>query len=208
MAAAWAREQSCAAIADQIARSLDFLATEQRDVPDRHRSLRVVFDQSWALLTSKQRDVLAQLSVFRGGFDGAAAQHVAAADARTLAALIDHSLVRRIDRDRYDLHPLVQQYAAERLLEADVVAARHAVFYADFMQQREAALKGADQAAALKIIDRELGNVRAMWEWAISMTNIEVLRRSMETLVTFYWLRSWFHDGWRPLSGRWRRSRS
>ncbi|MBI5566134.1 MAG: tetratricopeptide repeat protein [Chloroflexi bacterium] len=195
LAAAWAREQSCAAIADQIARSLDFLATEQRDVPDRHRSLRVVFDQSWALLTSKQREVLAQLSVFRGGFDGAAAQQVAAADARTLAALIDHSLVRRIDRERYDLHPLVQQYAMEKLAEATAVHARHAAFYADFLQQREGALKGANQVIALKTIDLEIGNVRAMWEWAVNATAITVLHQTMETLVTFYWLRSWFHEG-------------
>lgn len=195
LAAAWAREQSCAAIADQIARSLDFLATEQRDVPDRHRSLRVVFDQSWVLLTAQQREALAQLAVFRGGFEAAAAQRVAAADARTLAALIDHSLVRRIDRERYDLHPLVQQYATEKLVDAPAVHARHAAFYADFLQQREGALKGADQEMALKTIEREMGNVRAMWEWAINTTNIEVLRRSMETLVTFYWLRSWFHEG-------------
>ncbi len=195
LAAAWAREQSCAAIADQIERSLDFLATEQRDVPDRHRSLRAVFDQSWALLTLNQREVLAQLSVFRGGFEAVAAQRVAAADARTLAALIDHSLVRRVDRERYDLHPLVQQYAAERLIEVDPVNARHAAFYADFLHDREAALKGADQDVALKTIERNIGNVRAMWEWAINMTAFEVLRGSMETLVTFYWLRSWFHDG-------------
>ncbi len=195
LAAAWAREQSCAAIADQIERNLDFLATEQRDVPDRHRSLRAVFDQSWALLSASQRDVLAQLSVFRGGFDTIAAQRVAAADARTLAALIDHSLVRRADRERYDLHPLVQQYAAERLIETAAVSARHAAFYADFLHDREAALKGADQDVALKTIERNIGNVRAMWEWAIGHTSIDVLHRSMEALVTFYWLRSWFHDG-------------
>lgn len=195
LAAAWAREQSCAAIADQIARSLDFLATEQRDVPDRHRSLRVVFDQSWARLTAQQREALAQLTVFRGGFEAVAAQRVAAADARTLAALIDHSLVRRIDRERYDLHPLVQQYATEKLIDAPAVHTRHAAFYAEFLQQCTGALKGADQDAVLKAIEREMGNVRAMWAWAITTTDIDVLRQSMETLVTFYWLRSWFHEG-------------
>ncbi len=195
LAAAWARDQACAAIADQIERSLDCLATEQRDVPDRHRSLRAVFDQSWALLAAPQRAVLAQLSVFRGGFEAAAAQRVAAADARTLAALIDHSLVRRVTAERYDLHPLVRQYAAERLIETAAASARHAAFYADFLQEREAALKGADQDAALKAIELDMGNIRALWEWAINTPDIEVLRRSMETLVTFYWLRSWFHEG-------------
>lgn len=195
LAAAWAREQSCAAIADRIEHSLDFLATAQRDVPDRHRSLRAVFDQSWALLSPPQRAVLAQLAVFRGGFDATAAQRVAAADARTLDALIDHSLVRRVDRDRYDLHPLVQQYAAERLSDVAAVSARHAVFYADFLHAREAALKGADQDVALKTLELELGNVRAMWAWATHTIDIDVLRRSMEALVTFYWLRSWFHEG-------------
>ena len=40
-----------------------------RDVPERHRSLRAAFDQSWRLLTDEQRSAFSRLSVFRGSFD-------------------------------------------------------------------------------------------------------------------------------------------
>ena len=67
-------------IADEIERNIDFLATSMRDVPERHRSLRAAFDQSWRLLSGEQQDVLARLSVLRGDFGREAAAAVAGAD--------------------------------------------------------------------------------------------------------------------------------
>ena len=40
LAAVWVRVLSCAEIAQEIARNLDFLSAPARDVPARHRSLR------------------------------------------------------------------------------------------------------------------------------------------------------------------------
>ena len=88
LAAAWVSMLSCAEIADEIERNIDFLATSMRDVPERHRSLRAAFDQSWRLLSDEQRDAFAQLSVFRGGFDRDAAKAVAGADLRLLTELV------------------------------------------------------------------------------------------------------------------------
>ena len=51
LAAAWVKTLPCAAIADEIARNIAFLATDLRNVPARHRSMRAAFDDSWALLT-------------------------------------------------------------------------------------------------------------------------------------------------------------
>ena len=69
LAASWVSMLSCAEIADEIERNIDFLATSMRDVPERHRSLRAAFDQSWRLLSGEQQDVLARLSVLRGDSD-------------------------------------------------------------------------------------------------------------------------------------------
>ncbi|HLY26015.1 MAG TPA: protein kinase, partial [Aggregatilineales bacterium] len=44
LAAAWVGTLSLQEIADEITHSLDFLATEQRDMPERQRSLRAVFE--------------------------------------------------------------------------------------------------------------------------------------------------------------------
>ncbi len=68
LAATWVNTLSCREIAEEIERGLDFLETSKRDTPERHRSIRVVFDHSWNLLSDKERHVMQRLSVFRGGF--------------------------------------------------------------------------------------------------------------------------------------------
>src|SRR5262249_27465943 len=55
LAASWVRTLSCEEVAREIERNLDFLAASARDIPERHRSLRVVFDHSWRLLTAAEQ---------------------------------------------------------------------------------------------------------------------------------------------------------
>ena len=87
LAATWLRAMSCQQIAVQLQRSLDFLSTPLRNVSERHRSMRAVFDQSWQLLSDAERQVLTRLSVFRGGFNLEAAEQVAAASLSIVAAM-------------------------------------------------------------------------------------------------------------------------
>jgi predicted ATPase len=47
LAAAWVNALSVQEIARQIQNSLDFLETDQRDLPERQRSLRAAFNHSW-----------------------------------------------------------------------------------------------------------------------------------------------------------------
>ena len=115
LAASWVSVLSCAEIADEIEGNIDFLATSMRDVPERHRSLRAVIDQSWRLLTDEQRSAFSRLSVFRGSFDRSAAVAVTGADLRLLSELVSKSLLRRPDFGRFELHELLRQYAAEQL---------------------------------------------------------------------------------------------
>src|SRR4051794_41275024 len=89
-------------------------ATSMRDVPERHRSLRAAFDQSWRLLSAEQQGALARLSVLRGDFGRDAAAAVADADLRLLSELVSKSLVRRSEFGRYEVQQLLRQYSAER----------------------------------------------------------------------------------------------
>lgn len=66
LAAAWVHVLSPHELADEISRSIDFLALSARDMTPRHRSMRAVFDHSWRLLREDERTVLMKLSVFRG----------------------------------------------------------------------------------------------------------------------------------------------
>jgi len=165
LAASWVSMLSCAEIADEIEGNIDFLATSMRDVPERHRSLRAVIDQSWRLLTDGQRDAFSRLSVFRGSFDRSAAVAVTGADLRLLSELVAKSLLRRPDFGRFELHELLRQYAAEQLRlspreEADA-RERHARHYAAMLLERQAILMGPELAAARDELRGELDNLRA-----------------------------------------------
>jgi predicted ATPase/DNA-binding SARP family transcriptional activator len=199
LAAAWVRLLSCQEIAQEIEHNLDFLTTSLRNVPERQRSLRAVFDYSWQLLSAEERRVFRQLAVFRGGFQLEAARQVAGASLPLLLALVDKSLLRRTASGRYTRHILLWQYAAEKLAETpqekETIQNRHGDYYMAFLHQKETLLKGGDQKAALAEIGAEIENIRAGWRWAIEQGQVSALEQTLESLFHFYDMRGWFKEG-------------
>ena len=197
LASTWVRMLSCAEIAVQIESDLDFLATSLRNIPQRHRSLRAVFEHSWRLLSEQEQMVLGKLAVFRGGFDAAAAGVVAGATLSHLLMLTDKSLLHRGEDGRYEIPDVLRQYALEKFETAghEQVQADHAAYYGRFLQAREAALTGEGQAQALAEIGAEIENIRQMWRWAVAHRDEAVLDQSLEGLYRFYQTRSWFQEG-------------
>lgn len=200
LAADWLRTLTCAEVALEIQRGLDVLATTLRDMPERHRSMRAVFDYSWQRLTPAERAVFARLSVFRGGFRRADAEAVAGATLPTLSALVDRALVRwEPDTRRYQVHELLRQYAAERLGQspADAAAAqqRHCAHFADLLQARFNAILGGRQKEAAAEIEAELDNVRAAWQWAVAQPDIAALRSMAPVLAEFFQIQSRYVEG-------------
>ncbi len=138
IAASWVRTLSCREIAREIENSLDFLTTSARDVPQRHHSLRAVFDYSWTLLTAEEQQALMKLSVFKGSFTREAARQVAAASLPLLTALVDKSLVGHAAGQRYELHELIRQYAHEQLVHSGQLEAtrdRHLRYFLTYAEE-------------------------------------------------------------------------
>jgi predicted ATPase/DNA-binding SARP family transcriptional activator/Tfp pilus assembly protein PilF len=190
LAAAWMRLMQCPAIAAEIAEDLDFLAGELRDVPPRHRSLRAVFDHSWRLLSEPEQAVMRQLAVFRGGFEREAAEAVTGASLTLLAALVDKSLLQVCSGGRYQMHPLLHQYAEARLrqvpAECEQARDRHCHLYLDLLRKQDAPMKGGGFREAQQAIRADLDNVRAAWRWALEREHIEQLRPALLSLFFFY----------------------
>jgi len=63
-------------IAAEVARSYDFLETNLRDLPERQRSMRAVFEYSWNLLNEREREIFSGLSVYCCNFTRDAAQQI------------------------------------------------------------------------------------------------------------------------------------
>lgn len=176
LAASLLRVQTGQQIATEIAQNLDVLATTVRNIPERQQSIRATLEYSWALLDRTERRLLAQLSVFRGGFDRQAATAVVSDGATSvvlpgLASLVDKSLLRMYGNGRYELHDLVCQFAAEQLAKDEALlsqtARRHADYYLALAAAQGEALNGPDMATAAAAIGREQDNLRMAWNWAI-----------------------------------------
>ncbi len=199
LAAVWVNQLSCQEIAAAIAANLDFLTTARQDVSARQQSLRAAFDHSWRLLSGPEQGAFARLAVFRGSFTRAAAAEVAELKLATLASLVDKSLVRKVDAERYDLHEVLHQFAWEQLqvapASAAAVQARHSEFYTQLLARQTDRLKGSEQREALALVGAEIENVRSAWATAVAQRRLEVVQQALEGLYHFYMLRSWLVEG-------------
>ncbi|WP_018466734.1 diguanylate cyclase [Calidithermus timidus] len=166
LAAAWVKVLSLGEIAEGVEKSLGFLSSPQGDEsrPERHRSLRAVFESSWQLLHPEEQQVLASLTLFRGGFDREGAAQVAGASVSGLLGLVNLSLVQRDPHHsgRYQMHELLRQFAHEKLspeaLERSLAA--HAEYFWSLAQRAEAALQGPEQSRWVRRIELEFDNLR------------------------------------------------
>ena len=212
LAASWVRVQSCAAIADEIQHSFDVLKAHQRDRPARQQSMRSVFDHSWQLLSPAEQATLSQIAILQGEFTFPAAYEVAGATWEVLSTLVDKSLLRQssvIEADRsqetahrtgraeiaFALHALVRQYAFERLKSdpAQELAARqrHARYYAALLAENGSHLRsGPQQTIAMALMEREISNIRAAWEWAIAQPKVELITQLLPELAFYFDLRN------------------
>ncbi len=172
LAASWMEVLSPAEIAGQVAsHSLDFLEAEWRDVPERQRSLRLVFDHSWRLLSESEQRLFASLSVFRGGFSQAAAEAVTGASLRDLLRLVNKSMLGRGQAGRCEMHELLRQFGAEKLEGlpdlSQAVHERFAAFYIAALERLPGDLHGARQVEALQAFGADFANAQAAWDWAV-----------------------------------------
>lgn len=151
-----------------LAQTLDALAAAPAAGPARHDSVRASLDLSWKLLDPGHQQALARLSAFRGGFTRVAAFAVTGAPGTTLATLIGRSLVQVAGGGRFDLHPLVAQYATERLSEdpaqARKAVQRHAEHYLARLLACAGAAGGTAAAAAWTEIEADFENFRLAWK--------------------------------------------
>ncbi|HMQ34547.1 MAG TPA: BTAD domain-containing putative transcriptional regulator, partial [Chloroflexaceae bacterium] len=199
LAASWAELLSFDEIAGEIGRSLDFLATDQRGVPERQRSVRAVFEGSWRRLPADVQRVFARLTVFHGGFTRRAAEAVAGAGLPALRRLVNSSFITVSDQaQRYEIHELLRQLAAEAAEgDPDVAAARgrHAALYLAMVGGLTANLKGPGQKQAVLALDADADNLRAAWRHAAAQGDRAALAGAAEGLWLYWELRGALREG-------------
>lgn len=175
LAAARSSMLDARSLLERLHSGLDVLSHGARTASHRQATMRGALDWSWRLLSDDERSVFAQCSVFRGGFDLAAADAVLLATHGatifdTLQSLHDKSLLRaRTDADdgasRFELFLTVREFAAEKLAELDphrAAARRHAAHFADLSKRAP-----RDPACVRRLV-RERENVIAAVEHGLA----------------------------------------
>ena len=199
LASSWLTVLSCEDIAKELEANLDLLEATLRDVPERHRSLRAVFDHSWRLLSNEEKEVFKKLSIFHGGFSGKAARHVAGASLTTLSALSTKSFLHRAPSGRLYAHQTLLQYGGEKLSENPEIEAEighaHCQYYAELLQRNLDDVRGQRQHLALTEIEVEIDNIRSAWHWAIEYRHLNEIGKMLDVFHLFYELRGWFLEG-------------
>ena len=195
LAAAWVNVLSCEEIADEIEHGFDFLSSTLRDVPERHRSLRAVFEHSWKRLAKPEQAALSSLTIFQGGFTREAAESVVGAKRGVLLSLVSKSLLRRSSSGRFDLHEVIRQYAKDYLKDEAALYDRHSEYYLTFLRQSESALFGGDESKRLRELFNEFGNLRIAWEHALKQKMYALMDQALDLYWTVYAVHGWFQDG-------------
>jgi predicted ATPase len=193
LAASWVHVLPCTEIAQEIRRDVDFLEESRPDRPPRHANMRSVFNQSWSLLLPEEQAVFRKLSVFRGGFQRDAAEHVAGAALPQLRSLMDKSLIKRTPFDRYDLHDLARQYAYQQLIaagEEDAVRDQALRYYLNLVQIAAPMIEGEHGPEWLERLEEERDNIRAALEWSLSSGQIESGLNLAWALYRFWYWRN------------------
>ena len=192
LAAGWVDVLSLEQIAHEIQRGIDILETDMRDLPERHRSLRATFEQTWRRLTSDEQAIFARLSVFRGGFTLESAEAVASANLRHLRKLAQKSLIQIETNERYALHELLRQFGEGKLTATDElpdIQAKHAQYFADFMATCQRDSKSEKHMEAFHLIEAEFENVRVAWQYFVKTGAWEQLPKFLHSLFFYADLR-------------------
>lgn len=190
LAAAWIELLTPDAIADEIQRSLDFLTSIDSSTPDRQSSLKAVFDSSWRLLATEERNALSCLSIFPGSFERVAAERIAGASLSVLLSLRNKSWLQPVGVNRYQIHPLLRQFLAQELAYTEAAEGRlrdrHAQFFVEMLEALNDRMRGPSSNEAFEQINAELDNLLVAMLWLVGNDLLDIVADRMSVPLLRY----------------------
>ena len=160
-----------------------------RDADVRQQTLRATIEWSHDLLDAAEQRLFARLSLFRGGCTLDAAEAICGAELDELQSLVDKSLVRIRDGDRFWMLETIHEFAAERLRESreeDELRRRHAEFFLALAESANLSAEATDLGPRPELVLPEQDNLWAALDWAAEAGEIEIGLRLAIALEQFW----------------------
>lgn len=197
----------------RLGQRLPLLSAQDRDVPERQRTLRETIEWSYELLDEGERRMFVRFSVFAGGADLEAVEAVTNPKGELgldtldgLASLVDKNVVRRIDTSegepRFAMLETIREYGLERLSQdgdESAIRRRHEEHWIDVAEQVSAVLFGPEQQAATRQLGDDLDNFRSALSWVLDSGEAELGLRLGAALRAFWRLGGHLREGERWL---------
>ena len=200
LAAARVRVLSPEKLLDRLSGRLDLL-TAGRGVDARQATLRATIEWSYDLLAEEEQRLFARFSVFAGGCRLESAEEVCDTSLDTLQSLVDKSLVRMREHDRFWMLETIREYAAERLQESgdvDELRRRHADYFLALAEEAEPYAREVD-AVWLDRLAEEADNLRGALDWLEGSDEPQLVLRLAGTLTDFWGAKGHLAEGRRRL---------
>jgi predicted ATPase/class 3 adenylate cyclase len=192
---------------------LPLLSAQDRDVPERQRTLRRTIEWSYELLDEPERRMFSRLSVFAGGSDLEAVEAVANPNGELghdtldeLASLVDKNLMRSMDTEegepRFAMLETIREFGLERLAESreePAIRQRHAEYWTRVGERASADLSGSEQATRIRRLEQDNDNFRAALRWVLRSNEAELGLRLGAALRNFWRLGAHVPEGVRWL---------
>jgi predicted ATPase len=199
LAAARIRVLTPAALLERLDRRLAVLAGGARDLPSRQRAIRATIEWSTDLLGGPERELLARLGVFAGGFSLEAAEWLAQGIAgddvlAALGALVDGSLVQLHDRQgrgRFTMLETVREFALADLTargSAEAMRERHAQLFMQVGVDAESELEGGHQLDWVARLTDDRENLRTAMRWLLDQRRWDDAASLAWSLFVFWWV--------------------
>lgn len=167
LAAARLRHLGLAELEAGLEKSIELLSGGGADRPPRQQTLAATLEWSYRLLSAGEQELLGRLSVFRGGFDQAAASALSQVSAlQALLNLADQSLIVTSHsaggKTRYALLDTVRTWLEAKLcdsLDQEPLRLAHARYFLHLAEETSQVRGGPDHAMGLKRLSMEKANL-------------------------------------------------
>ncbi len=188
LAATLIQHYACEQIVALLAQDTHHLQTNFHDLPPRHHSLQATLAYSWQFLSPAESVLMAQLTIFRGGFTATAATAITSATPAQLQQWESQALLQTLATGRYEMHTLMHHYAATELQKLPAIAAaacqRHALYFLELLAQTE--LTSTSDARTVEALHTELGNICRGWQWLLARGEYTLLLATLPRLVALF----------------------
>lgn len=152
------------------------------------KSLYAILESTWLKLTPDIQSMLGACTVFKDGFTGPAFRTVTGIDEPTVDSLLerslDESLLESNGAGRFDIHPILRSFIAQKGWKRDKeIIEKHYRYYLELLITNEdTSLE--DETKALQLYADEQ-NIQLAWERALAHDEMQLIQQASYSLTSF-----------------------